>query len=142
MATPVAIKEANVHRLFEITLLLKALHSLLEIVSGAVLGAMSTDTVLKIAKFVTQSELLEDPNDLIANYLLQVAQDLSVSSKGHCRVLPSEPRLSEACLSACRDEKLGLGLSGLHGRARSFDWLPELSALACLLHRTHRTHDI
>src|SRR5216684_1385357 len=74
-------KEANIHRLFEIALLLKALHSLLEIVSGAVLAAVSTDSVLRIAKFVTQDELLEDPNDAIANYLLRVAQDLSVSSK-------------------------------------------------------------
>jgi uncharacterized membrane protein len=81
MSIRVLIKEANVHRLFEIALLLKALHSLLEIVGGALLSAMSTDAVLRIAKFVTQGELLEDPNDLIANYLLQVAQDLSVSSK-------------------------------------------------------------
>jgi uncharacterized membrane protein len=82
MGIRVVIKEANVRRLFEITLLLKALHSLLEIVSGALLGAISTDAVLKIARFVTQGELLEDPNDLIANYLLRVAQDLSVGSKG------------------------------------------------------------
>jgi len=81
MGIRVLIKEANVHRLFEVTLLLKAVHSLMEIVSGAFLSAMSTDTVLRIAKFVTQGELLADPNDLIANYLLRVAQDLSVSSK-------------------------------------------------------------
>jgi len=81
MGIRVLIKEANVHRLFEVTLLLKAVHSLMEIVSGALLSAMSTDTVLRIAKFVTQGELLADPNDLIANYLLRVAQDLSVSSK-------------------------------------------------------------
>ena len=81
MRVRVLIKEENVHRLFEITLLLKALHSLSEVVSGALLTAMSTDTVLRIAKFVTQNELLEDPNDLIANYLLRVAQHLSVSSK-------------------------------------------------------------
>jgi uncharacterized membrane protein len=81
MAVRILIKEANVHRLFEIALLLKAVHSLLEIISGALLIAMSTDTVLKIAKFVTQDELLKDPSDRIANYLLRVAQDLSVSSK-------------------------------------------------------------
>ena len=98
----------------------------MEIVSGALLSAMSTDTVLRIAKFVTQGELLADPNDLIANYLLRVAQDLSVSSKAAAAFF----LLSEACLSARRDERLCLGLSGLPGRAGPFDWLPDLSALA------------
>jgi uncharacterized membrane protein len=77
----VMIKEAHVHRLFKVTLLLKALHSLLEIISGTLLAAMRTDTLSGIAKFVTQGELFEDPNDLIANYFLRLAQNVSVSSK-------------------------------------------------------------
>lgn len=77
----VSISEANVHRLFEFTLILKALHSLFEIVSGALLAAISTETVLGIARLLTQNELLEDPNDLIAGYFLHVAQNLSISSK-------------------------------------------------------------
>ena len=130
MGIRVLIKEANVHRLFEVTLLLKAVHSLMEIVSGAFLSAMSTDTVLRIAKFVTQGELLADPNDLIANYLLRVGSGLVGQFQGCGRVLPPELRLGEACLSAFRDERLCLGLSGLPGRAGPFDWLPDLSALA------------
>ncbi len=77
----IRVKEANIHRLFEITLGLKAVHSLFEIISGALVAAMSTDMVFRIAKLVTQGELLEDPNDVIANYLLRMARTLSVSSK-------------------------------------------------------------
>jgi uncharacterized membrane protein len=36
------VKEANLHRLFEITLVLKGLDSLLEIISGALLAGLST----------------------------------------------------------------------------------------------------
>jgi len=102
----------------------------MEIVSGALLSAMSTDTVLRIAKFVTQGELLADPNDLIANYLLRVAQDLSVSSKAAAAFFLLSHGSVKLAFSACRDERLCLGLSGLPGRAGPFDWLPDLSALA------------
>jgi uncharacterized membrane protein len=73
--------EKNAHRFFEFALLLKALHSVLEIVSGILLVAASTDAILRFAKILTQDELLEDPSDVVANYLLRTAQNLSVSSK-------------------------------------------------------------
>lgn len=75
------INEQQIHRIFEIALLLKALHSLLEIACGLLLAAISTGTILRIAKFVTQGELLEDPHDLIANYILHTAQNFSLSAK-------------------------------------------------------------
>jgi uncharacterized membrane protein len=74
-------QEANVHRLFEIALLLKAANSLTEIVSGAALALINTDGILRIANWLTQHELLEDPNDLIANYVLRLAEGLSVGAK-------------------------------------------------------------
>jgi uncharacterized membrane protein len=73
--------EHQIHRAFEISLILKALHSLLEIMGGLVLAIVNRTSVLHLAQWLTHSELVEDPNDLIANYILHVAQNLSVSAK-------------------------------------------------------------
>jgi uncharacterized membrane protein len=43
---------------------------------------VSSDEILRIANLLTQSELLEDPDDLIANAVLGAANSLSVGSKG------------------------------------------------------------
>ena len=75
------MNERQIHRVFEITLILKALHSLLEIIGGAIFAAVSTGTLLKLARLLTHGELIEDPNDLIANYILHLAQNFSLSAK-------------------------------------------------------------
>lgn len=75
------ISEATIHRVFEVALILKAFHSILEILASILVGLISTDTVLQLAKWVTQSELLEDPNDLIAGYILKVARDFSLGGR-------------------------------------------------------------
>jgi uncharacterized membrane protein len=73
--------EARVHRLFQISLLLKAAHSLLEIIGGIVLAVVSQEAVLRLAHWLTREELLEDPRDWIANYILRSAQNLSLDQK-------------------------------------------------------------
>jgi uncharacterized membrane protein len=73
--------QRQIHRMFEIALILKALHSLLEILGGLLLASVGTGTLLRIAKLVTRGELIEDPNDLIANYILHAAQNFSLSAK-------------------------------------------------------------
>ena len=74
-------REANVHRLFEFALLLKAADSLLEVIGGLLLALVSTDKILAIVQRLTDHELGEDPHDFIANYALRMAQSLSVDSK-------------------------------------------------------------
>ena len=79
------------HRLFQISLLLKAAHSLLEIVGGILLAVVPQEAILRIANLLTQEELLQDPRDAIANYILRSAQpvDRSEIRRG---LLPLEPR--------------------------------------------------
>jgi uncharacterized membrane protein len=74
-------KEARVHRLFQISLLLKGAHSLLEIIGGTLLAVVPQETILRVANLLTQEELLEDPRDVIANYILRTAQGLSIDQK-------------------------------------------------------------
>jgi uncharacterized membrane protein len=75
------MNERQIHQAFEISLILKALHSLLEIVGGLILAWVSSGTLLRIATLLTARELLEDPKDLISNYVLHLAQSFSLSAK-------------------------------------------------------------
>ncbi|MGH8324085.1 MAG: DUF2127 domain-containing protein, partial [Steroidobacteraceae bacterium] len=76
-----ARREMNVHRVFEIGLVLKAMHSVLELIAGILLLAVSQPHMLRIANRLTQEELLRDPHDRIAHYVVKVAHDLSTSAK-------------------------------------------------------------
>jgi uncharacterized membrane protein len=76
-----ARRQARIHRVFEIGLVLKAAHSVLEIVGGILLLAVSQQRMLHIANLLTQEELLRDSNDRIAQYVVKVAHDLSTSAK-------------------------------------------------------------
>lgn len=62
-----AFKEKNIHRLFTLSVLLKAANALLEIVFGALLFFSSRIT--EIVSSFAQGELIEDPNDFLANSL-------------------------------------------------------------------------
>jgi uncharacterized membrane protein len=74
-------RKARVHRLFEVSLLLKAAHSLLEIMGGLWLAVVPQEAILRIANLLTQEEFLEDPHDVIANYILSSARSLSIDQK-------------------------------------------------------------
>lgn len=74
--------EKNVHRLFEISLFLKGAHALFEVISGAALAFLSTDAIATFVNGITQAELTEDPQDLVAGYLRHAAAGLSVDTKG------------------------------------------------------------
>lgn len=62
---------------FEIGILLKFLHGFFEILLGIFLatpGRLITDNLILA---LTQSEIAEDPNDLIANYLIKIGNSVS-----------------------------------------------------------------
>ena len=67
-------------RFFYLTIWLKGLHAVLEIVGGVALLFTSPEFILRIVALMTQDELASDPNDFIANLLLHAAERISVSS--------------------------------------------------------------
>lgn len=75
------VQEKQIHELFEISVLLKGVHALLELLGGMLFYFVSTDAITKTVLALTQEELLQDPHDLVANFLLQSAQSLSVGGK-------------------------------------------------------------
>ncbi len=69
------------HTLFEVGIFLKGLNGFLQIVGGFLLVFLRPATLNKVVVILTQNELSEDPKDLIANFLLEAAQHLSISSQ-------------------------------------------------------------
>ncbi len=67
--------------LFRLGVLLKGLDALLEIVGGIALWVIRPGVIVRLAGFLTQGEISEDPHDLVANYLRHAAGHLSISSE-------------------------------------------------------------
>ena len=74
------IREKRIGQFFRISIMLKGLHAVLEIIGGLLLVFISPAVITKFVVWITQNELLEDPNDFIANYLLNAAARVSLSS--------------------------------------------------------------
>ncbi|MCE5184589.1 MAG: DUF2127 domain-containing protein [Planctomycetaceae bacterium] len=69
------------HILFEAGLVFKLLNGLLELVSGAALLFIKQDTLAGLTALFFREELLEDPQDKIANYLMRLVTHLSGSTE-------------------------------------------------------------
>src|SRR5438309_1244952 len=67
-------------RVFRISLYLKGLNGLLEIVGGALLLVISPEFINRWAQRLTQGELSEDPRDFIASHILKTAHHLRGAS--------------------------------------------------------------
>ncbi|MDA8088921.1 MAG: DUF2127 domain-containing protein [Nitrospiraceae bacterium] len=74
-------KRKLLHKGFEIGILLKFIDGILELIGGLSLVWLNPQTLQKFVWTITRHELSEDPNDLIAGFLLRSAQHFSVSSK-------------------------------------------------------------
>jgi uncharacterized membrane protein len=74
-------KEKSIYRLFRISVILKGVHALLELIGGFILLFLSTKAMSSFVTSLTQDELSEDPHDVIAHYLYGAGQHLSVGAK-------------------------------------------------------------
>jgi uncharacterized membrane protein len=67
-------------RTFRVSLMVKGLDGVLEVIGGVLLLLIPPERIGVIARFLTQHELSEDPHDVIANGLLNLTNSLSVSA--------------------------------------------------------------
>ncbi len=74
-------REATIRRVFRISLILKAIDSAIEMAGGLALYAVSQTVIVGLARWLTRAELVEDPRDFLANWLMHSAEALSVSRK-------------------------------------------------------------
>ncbi|TPK64326.1 DUF2127 domain-containing protein [Mesorhizobium sp. B2-4-15] len=75
------MNEQRVHQIFEVSLLLKGAHALVECIGGLLLALVSTSTIVALVNRLTQEELTEDPNDFIASHLMHAASHFSVGTQ-------------------------------------------------------------
>src|SRR6267143_2012693 len=73
--------QRNIHIAFGASLLLKGLFALCETIGGILAYFVTQEFLLNIVQVLIQEELAEDPRDLVANYLLHQAEQLSVSAQ-------------------------------------------------------------
>jgi uncharacterized membrane protein len=75
------MREQRIHQIFEVSILLKGAHALVECVCGIVLAFVSTSAIVALVNRLTQDELVQDPHDFIATHLLGWAQGFLVQAQ-------------------------------------------------------------
>jgi len=73
-------RQSLAHLAFEIGIFFKGLDGVLEIVGGLLLFFVKPETISRVVA-LTQHELGEDPNDVLASYLVRGANSFSASSQ-------------------------------------------------------------
>jgi uncharacterized membrane protein len=69
------------HDLFDVGILLKGIHAVIEIIGGVFTFLVSPDLIFLIVNKITVGELTEDPADRFTQYLLNIAHSFSVGTK-------------------------------------------------------------
>jgi uncharacterized membrane protein len=72
------MREKTIRRIFDVSVALKGLHALTEILGGLALYLVSTETIVGVINRYSQDELVEDPHDFVATHLLKFAEGFSV----------------------------------------------------------------
>jgi uncharacterized membrane protein len=75
------MNERRIHRIFQVSILLKGAHAIIECAGGIAIALISTNAIADLVNRVTQDELIEDPNDFVATHMLALARNFSVASK-------------------------------------------------------------
>jgi uncharacterized membrane protein len=70
--------ESGLNIFFILSIILKGANAILEIIGGAAVLFVSKDVVVRIVEALTRRELLQDPNDFLANYFVRAAGSLSI----------------------------------------------------------------
>jgi uncharacterized membrane protein len=81
VSTTASRREQRLHRLFEITLLLKALFAVGEIVAAVGVYIVPLDAVADFVGAITQTELAKHPHDIVAVHLADWARNLSLGTQ-------------------------------------------------------------
>ena len=63
------MNERRIHRLFEISVLLKGVHAAIECIGGVALAFIQPGAILDLVASLTQDELAADPRDFVATHL-------------------------------------------------------------------------
>jgi hypothetical protein len=128
--------EHRIHQVFQLSLLLKGAHAVIECLFGIALAVVATRRIVNLVNALTQEELIEDPKDFVATHLLAMAENFSLESKHfYAFYLLSHGVLKLLLVIALLRGNLW-SVSGIPSRIGS---LHSLSALPLLIHAWHWT---
>ena len=71
----------NTHRIFQLSLLCKGAFAAAEVLAGISAYFVTQQFLFKLVESLMRKELLENPRDLIANYLLTAVDQFSLSTR-------------------------------------------------------------
>jgi uncharacterized membrane protein len=75
------MNEHRIYQIFQVSVLLKGAHAVIECIGGIALALVSTDGIANLVNELTEEELVQDPKDFIATHLLNLAENFSVETK-------------------------------------------------------------
>jgi uncharacterized membrane protein len=76
--------ERHIHQAFQLSVLPKGTHALLECVGGIALAIVGTGTTAALVNALTRDELIGNRRDVLATHLAKMAETLSVSGQYFC----------------------------------------------------------
>jgi uncharacterized membrane protein len=72
------MQEKRIHQIFAVSVSLKGLHALIEVIGGIALYLTSTATIIGWINRLSRGELTEDPHDWIATHVAKFGETFSV----------------------------------------------------------------
>ncbi|MDO8740802.1 MAG: DUF2127 domain-containing protein [Candidatus Woesearchaeota archaeon] len=69
------------YKIFEWGVLIKAVYGFFEILGGILLSISGQKVIDNILILITRQEIIEDPNDFVANYLIGLSNDFSIGTQ-------------------------------------------------------------
>lgn len=75
------MQERRIHQIFEVSVFLKGVHAAIECLGGLALALTSNAWIREFVANASQTELIEDRRDFIANHLATFAQGFSIETQ-------------------------------------------------------------
>ena len=75
------MQERRIHQIFEVSVVLKGIHALIECVGGLALAFTSTKAISHVVVSMTQDDFIEDHLDTVATHLRTWAEGFSVQAQ-------------------------------------------------------------
>ncbi len=77
----VLLNKTILHKIFRISIFIKGIDSLLEIIGGFLLLFVSPLLINNFVRLIFQHELIEDPRDFIGTFLINLSSNLSAGTR-------------------------------------------------------------
>ncbi|MBI5798174.1 DUF2127 domain-containing protein [Candidatus Woesearchaeota archaeon] len=121
------------HQIFHISIFIKAVDGLIEIIAGLVLLLFNTDFLTPLAERIFKEELIENPSDFLANITLQSTQ-----------LSPAAQHFAVVYLLTHGILKIGIVLGVWHKRKETYQFAAAFLAILIIIQtiRIINTHSI